>query len=430
MPYAPADAHIHFALHADHHPGVIATTTGPTADAARSHLHDLGWRSTSPTTMVLARIDREEPSYAAAAAEQLQRYGFTVDIDPALQEEIDTEWEWGNYPFPWCSREEVRELSAEAQRIHDDIAAGRLIIHLHADDGHNTVAVGSWTTGVRRHVHLHGENHLRLISARFDNESEAIAEFQRLYSAAVRPGPAPLTDLEKTVRQVLRRQTPASGSAKSTAGAAAAPPAAALGEHEEFLTSFLEGNPQWEKYRPYDDTTIASHESLTIRAEFDHEARHRTDTAWTVAEYNGPVGERLWHATLTVGTPIPLIRELLEHLDAPSPGRAEEPHEPLRAAGWRPSSHPAWTTWRAPNRTIALDHVPHATDDRWVLYGGEDLDRATWAVRLSASIGHDILTQLAGTAAALAGPPPTPTHRPPLAFRLPTSVPQQRRRVR
>lgn len=61
---------------------MIATTSGPTADAARSHLHDLDWRSTSPTTMVLARIDREEPHYAAIAAELLQRYGFTVDIDP------------------------------------------------------------------------------------------------------------------------------------------------------------------------------------------------------------------------------------------------------------------------------------------------------------------------------------------------------------
>ncbi|MFG2836149.1 hypothetical protein ACGFZH_11285 [Streptomyces zaomyceticus] len=100
MPHAPASAHIHFALHPDHHPGVIATTSGPTADAARSHLHDLGWRSSSPTTMVLARIDRDEPHYADTAAEQLKRYGFTVDIAPGLQDEINTEWEWSNYPFP------------------------------------------------------------------------------------------------------------------------------------------------------------------------------------------------------------------------------------------------------------------------------------------------------------------------------------------
>ncbi|MGC0328141.1 hypothetical protein RKD23_001131 [Streptomyces sp. SAI-170] len=61
MSRTPTDAHVHFTLHPEHHPGVIAATSGPTADAARSHLHDFGWHSTSPTTMVLARIDREEP---------------------------------------------------------------------------------------------------------------------------------------------------------------------------------------------------------------------------------------------------------------------------------------------------------------------------------------------------------------------------------
>ncbi len=60
--HAPADAHIRFTLHPDHHPAVIATTSGPTSDAARSDLHDLGFRSTGPATMVLARIDRENPT--------------------------------------------------------------------------------------------------------------------------------------------------------------------------------------------------------------------------------------------------------------------------------------------------------------------------------------------------------------------------------
>ncbi|MER5206009.1 DUF317 domain-containing protein [Streptomyces sp. NPDC002825] len=59
---------------------------------------------------------------------------------------------------------------------------------------------------------------------------------------------------------------------------------------------------------------------------------HRTDTAWTIAEYNGPVGERLWHAAVTANTPIPLIQTLPQHLDAPLPVSATEPHEPLRNA--------------------------------------------------------------------------------------------------
>ncbi|WP_338492080.1 DUF317 domain-containing protein [Streptomyces sp. SJL17-4] len=435
MPYAPADAHIHFSLHPDHHPdhhpGVIATTSGPTADAARSHLHDLGWHSTNPTTMVLARIDHEEPYYTTTATELLQRYGFTTEIDPAPQAEIDAEWVWESYRFPGCSREEVRERTAAAQHIHDDINDGHLIIHLHAGSGHNTVAVGSYTAGVRRHVHLHGENHLRLIRARFDDESEAIAEFQRRYTATARPGPAPLTDLEKTVRQVLRGQTPTSGSTKSTDTAPTTPPTAAPGEHEEFLASFLDDNPQWEKYRTWsDETTIVSHENLTVRAEFDHEARHRTDTAWTIAEYNGPVGERLWHATVTVGTPVPLIQTLLQHVDAPLPVGTTEAYEPLRDAGCRPSSHPTWTSLRAPNNTITLDHVPHASDDRWTLCGGADLDRAVWAIRLSAGVSHDVLTQLARTAAALAGSPPAPARRAPGVSQLPATFPQPRGRVR
>ncbi|WP_435059316.1 DUF317 domain-containing protein [Streptomyces sp. bgisy060] len=403
MPHAPADAHIHLALHPDHHPGVIATASGPTADAARSHLHDLGWRSTNPTTMVLARIDREEPHYANLAAELLKGHGFTVDIAPDLQEEINTEWDWGNYPFPWCTREEVREVSAEAQRIHDDVASGRLTIHFHAHDGHTTVAVGSYATGVQRHVHLHGENHLRQITLQFADEAEAVADFQRLHSVAVRPGPAPLTTLENTVRQILNGEPPPRPTAHAPLATPPTPPAAEPGEHEEFLASFLEDNPQWEKYRTWgDDTTVASHESLTIRAEFDHEARHRTDTAWTIAEYNGPVGERIWHATLTANTPVPLVHALLQHLDHPAPTDPSRPDETLRDAGWQPSSHPARTTWHAPNQTITFEHTPHAANDQWTLYGGDDLNRAAWSIHLSAGVGHDTLTQLTDTAARLA----------------------------
>ncbi|MEU8522423.1 DUF317 domain-containing protein [Streptomyces sp. NPDC048577] len=428
MRHAPADAHIHLALHPAHHPGVIATATGPTADAARSHLHDLGWRSTSATTMVLARIDREEPHYANLAAEQLQRYGFTVDIAPDLQEEIDTEWEWGNYPFPWCTRDEVREVSAQAQRIHDDIASGRLTIHLHAHDGHTTVAVGSYNTGLQRHVHLHGENHLRQITLLFDEEKEAVAEFQRLHSVAVRPGPAPLTDLENTVHEILHGQSTPRPASRPTP---ATPPTAGPGEHEEFLTSFLKENPQWEKYRTWsDETTVASHESLTIRAEFDHEARHRTDTAWTIAEYNGPVGERIWHATLTAGTPVPLVQALLQHLDNPLPTSASQPHEPLRDAGRQPSSHPARTTWHAPDRTVAFEHTPHAADDRWTLHGGDDLNHAAWAIRLSAGVGHDVLAHLADAATELSTPQPAAARRPPSGFPIPAPVPQHRGRPR
>ncbi|WP_051716929.1 DUF317 domain-containing protein [Streptomyces sp. NRRL F-5727] len=430
MPYAPTNAHVRFALHPDHHPAVIATTTGPTADAARSHLHDHGWRSTGPATMVLARIDCEEPHYTAQAAEQLRRYGFTIEIDTALQEEIDTEWTWANYPMPWCSREEIREVGAAAQRIHDDIADGRLVIHLHAHDGHTTVAVGSYKKGVRRHVYLHGENHLRQTSTSYDTEAEAVAEFHRLYSVAVRPGPAPLTDLEQTIRQ-LHADTPPS-TAEETSAPAAEPPVAEPGEHEAFLAALFDEERQWDRYRPLDETTIASHESLTVRVEFDHEARHRTDVAWTIAEYDGPVGERLWHATLTAGTPVPFIRTILQYLDAPPPSSADHPDHVLHNAAWHPASHPARTTWTAPDRTIVFESTPHAVEDRWTLYGGEDLDRAAWTIRLSAGVPRTLLAELAQTAADMFPSPtqPTPRPLPAPARRLPSAVPAQRARGR
>ncbi|MGW6393086.1 DUF317 domain-containing protein [Streptomyces sp. NPDC055103] len=423
--YAPADAHIRFALHPEHQPAVTATTSGPTSDAARSHLHDLGFRSTGPTTMVLARIDREEPYYTAKAAELLQQLGFTTEIAPVLPEEIATEWTWGNYPMPWCDREEIREVSAEAQRIHDDIAEGRLIIHLHAVDGHTTVAVGSYTTGVRRHVHLHGENHLRQISTSYAGEAEAVAEFHRLYSVAVRPGPAPLTDLEQTVRHLLAGKPPTT--AKHVPAPTAEPPVAEPGEHEAFLAALFDEERQWEKYRPFDETTIASHESLTARAEFDHEARHHTDVAWTIAEYDGPVGERLWHATITAGTPVALIHTILQHLDIPPLAAAGEPHDVLRDAGWHPASHPARTTWTAAAGAITFEHTPHSTTDRWTLYGGDNLDRAAWTIRLSAAAGGDLLAELASTATTLvAAPAPAPAQQPAPAPRLPPAVSRPR----
>ncbi|MFD4829140.1 hypothetical protein ACFWPV_04670 [Streptomyces uncialis] len=80
--------------------------------------------------MVLARIDREEPHYSSRAAEDLAHHNHTVTVAPALQEEIDTEWTWANYPMPWLTRDEVREVGAAAQAIHDDITAGHLTIHL------------------------------------------------------------------------------------------------------------------------------------------------------------------------------------------------------------------------------------------------------------------------------------------------------------
>ncbi|MEU7033579.1 DUF317 domain-containing protein [Streptomyces sp. NPDC046237] len=260
----------------------------------------------------------------------------------------------------------------------------------------------------------------------FDTEAEAVAEFHRLYSVAVRPGPAPLTDLEQAVRRLLAGKLPAT-TAEHAPAPSVEPPIAEPGEHEAFLQALFARERQWERYRPFDETTIASHESLTARAEFDHEARHHTDVAWTIAEYHGLVGERLWHATITAATPIALIHTILQHLDAPPLVAAGEAHDVLRDAGWHPTSHPTRTTWTAAAGSITFEHTPHSTTDRWTLYGGDNLDRAAWTIRLSAGAGGDLLAELASTATSLvAAPTPAAAPRAVPVSRLPMPVPQQR----
>ncbi|MER6085260.1 DUF317 domain-containing protein [Streptomyces sp. NPDC001833] len=62
-----------------------------------------------------------------------------------------------------------------------------------------------------------------------------------------------------------------------------------------------------------DDTTHAIHEDQTLRIERVHEAGPR-DTAWTVAAYETPVSERMWHLTATGTAPEPVLQSLLTHL--------------------------------------------------------------------------------------------------------------------
>ncbi|MEU3619087.1 DUF317 domain-containing protein [Streptomyces sp. NPDC006872] len=61
-----------------------------------------------------------------------------------------------------------------------------------------------------------------------------------------------------------------------------------------------------------DDTTHAIHESQTVRIQREHDG-HPRDTAWTVAAYETPVSERMWHLTATGTTPAPMLQTLLTH---------------------------------------------------------------------------------------------------------------------
>ncbi|MCX5275349.1 MULTISPECIES: DUF317 domain-containing protein [Streptomyces] len=418
-----SDAHISLALHPDHSSAVTATLAGPESsqNLARTALSYRGFHPIDLSTLVLARIDHDEPHYADQAAQALREVGATVEITPSLQEEIDTEWTYGNYPMPYLDRDEIREVSAEAQRIHDDIAAGRLTIHCHAHDGWTTVAVGTYQGG--KSVHLHGENYLRQEAMDYESEAEAVADFHRQHSVAVRPGPAPLTDIERAAREALAR--PPANRPVPTLDPSIAPSEAtseavlasvdAPGDHEALLADFFTKHDAWEKWRPHDETTIASHESLTLRVEFLHEALHGDD-AWTIAAYESPVGERLWHATATPTTPVEIMRVLLDSLGSedswgqgtPTPVTEEdlaEASRPLDDAGWLLKVGSRLIDWAPPTagHEAGLRFDTSAKQGSllpaWTLWGGNTADSPDWAIRLStyapAALIQDVAFELA-----------------------------------
>ncbi|PKV84336.1 DUF317 domain-containing protein [Streptomyces sp. TLI_146] len=402
-----AHAHVHLALHPHHPSAVVATLTGPTLHTARATLASEGFRPVTETTMLLVRIDHEEPYYANITASLLRDAGIRVEITEQLREETNTEWTWADHPMTWLDREEIRLVSADAQKIHDDIASGLLVVHLHAHDGHTTVAVGTYQHADS--VHLHGEDHLRVVSGTYDTPSEAIADFERLYGNAVRPGPPPPTDTEQQATRALAAvSTSASASTPDapTEPQAAKPElvpvyAADPGDHEALLKDFLDSQPAWEKYRPYDETTIANHESLTLRVEFEHETGPR-NINWTVAAYEKPVGDRLWHATATASTPVAIINALLDTVATENVGvlrlspRATEAAiaeatRPLTDAGWKHSIDGSYIVWESPGPErggVQFDafapQQPNNTLPTWTIWGGHTAHQPTWALHLSA----------------------------------------------
>ncbi|MGW3867770.1 DUF317 domain-containing protein, partial [Streptomyces sp. NPDC005047] len=128
----PIDARVRLDTHPTHPSAVQAVVTGSQARIAVMALEAGGWTVAATGVLVLARIDHEEPYWANDAATHLVAEGITVDITPQLREAIVEEWTWPDYPMPWCTRSEIREISQQAQKIHDDIHHGQLLIHAHA----------------------------------------------------------------------------------------------------------------------------------------------------------------------------------------------------------------------------------------------------------------------------------------------------------
>ncbi|MFD8980490.1 DUF317 domain-containing protein [Streptomyces sp. NPDC059564] len=426
------EAHILLARHPDHSSAVTASLAGPetSRNLSRTALSNRGFRQIDLRTLVLARIDHDEPYYADKAAQALRDAGATVEIAPTLQTEIDTEWTYGNYPMPYLDRAEIREVSAEAQRIHDDIASGHLTIHMHAQAGWTTVAVGTYEGG--KSVYLHGEDYLRQEVTDYESEAEAVADFQRQHSVAVRPGPAPLTDIERAAVSAITTPpsdaptpTPASAPDPDPSLASSEPSPEAVpvyaadpGDHEDLLDRFLASQDEWEKVRTWSDgTTVANHESLAVRVQFFHEAYPGAPDAWAVASYESPVGERLWHATATRSTPVDIVRALLDSLAAgngwgPGPATAvsdktlAEATRYLAETGWPLTVTARLVEWTAPSEepagvrfdTFAASR-PRTPLDAWTVWGGNTPYQPTWSIRFSthtpAALLQDIAFELA-----------------------------------
>ncbi|MFD5128942.1 DUF317 domain-containing protein [Streptomyces olindensis] len=408
------DAHVRLDTHPTHPSAVTATLTGTRHRTAHALLTTRGFETIDEHTLVLARIDHEEPYWAHQAAQALTAEGITTEITPRLREAINEEWTWANYPMPWCTRAEIREVSNEAQKIHDDIRHARLVIHAHADDSGTTVAIGTYRDS-NKSVYLHGENHLRQIADTFDSPAQALATFERLHGNTMRPGPAPMTDTERQTAQARTTLgAPAAEKPEQSLQRTETVPAYAAdpGDHDVILDQFLDEHDDWEKWRTWtDDTTHAIHESQTLRIERVHEADPR-ETAWTVAAYETPVSDRMWHLTMTGATPAPVLKTLLNGLadeDAWETAIGSPTTEktvtaatrPLTDAGWKHTVDGRWIRWETLQGDVGVQfdafaaQNPHSTLATWTLWAGPSIDHPTWTITASPYTPAALLADLA-----------------------------------
>ncbi|MFI8880308.1 DUF317 domain-containing protein [Streptomyces sp. NPDC055243] len=408
------DAHVRLDTHPTHPSAVQAVLTGSQARVALMALEAADWSVAATNVLVLARIDHEEPYWAEDAAKHLIAEGVAVEITPRLREAIDEEWTWANYPMPWCSRSEIREVSNEAQKIHDDIRHGQLLIHAHARDGHTTVAVGTYLGLGGKSVYLHGEDHLRQVADTFDSPAQALLAFEKVHAAEMRPGPAPLTDTEhaaieaRSVFDVTAAKSEPSRPEPETVPLYLAD----AGDHDALLDAFLTSHGEFEKWRTWsDETTHAIHESQTLRIERVHDTPAH-ETAWTVAAYETPVSERMWVLTATGATPAPVLEELLNHLadgdgwdttiGAPvNEKMVTAATQPLSDAGWKHTVDGRWIRWTSPagDAGVRFDaftaqHHPGQNLATWTIWAGPDPDRTTWTVTASPHTPSSLLADL------------------------------------
>jgi hypothetical protein len=436
------DAHVRLDTHPTHPSAVTAVLTGTQAHVAHLSLEAADWTVVADNLLVLVRIDHEEPYWAKDAAKHLSADGITVEITPRLQEAMDEEWTWANYPMPWCTRSEIREVSNQAQKIHDDIRHGQLLIHAHAHDGHTTVAVGTYLHRNGKSVYLHGEDHLRQVTDTFGSPAGALLAFEKVHGAEMRPGPAPLTVTEHAAAEA---RAPLSLTAVKAEPARPEPETvsaylADAGDHDALLDAFIDSHSEWEKWRTWsDETTHAIHESQTLRIERVHETPAH-ETAWTVAAYETPVSDRMWVLTATGATPAPMLEELLNHLaegdgwDAAISAPVDEKMvtvatQPLSDAGWKHTMDGRWIRWKSPTGDAGVQfdaftaqHPSHNLAT-WTVWAGPGPDRPTWALTASPHTPSSLLADLSEALAHKTGTRHPQTGTPERRTSLVTSPP-------
>ncbi|MFJ9900691.1 DUF317 domain-containing protein [Streptomyces sp. NPDC091280] len=450
MSASPPDATVHLDakvfldVHPAHPTAVVARLTGSHHRTAQALLTAHGFDPLDEHTMVLARIDREEPHWAQKATHALHAEGITAEITPGLQEAIAEEWTWITYPDPRPSRDEIRERTDQAQKIHDAIRDGRLVIHAHAHAGTawDTLAVGTYRDSGKS-VHLQGEDHLRRITHTYPSPARALTAFEQANGKDVCPGPAPMTDTERgtaqarTSLQTPHTPPPVPEPVTEEVPAYAADP----GDHDALLDTFLDTHRDWERWRTWSDgTTHAIHESQTLRIERVHEAPAH-ETAWIVAAYETPVSDRMWVLTATGATPAPVLEELLDHLAYgggwdTAPGAPVDERtvtaatQPLNDAGWNHTVEGRWIRWTSPAGDAGVSFDAFAAQHpvqnlaTWTIWAGPRADQPTWALTASSSTPSSLLASLSealahGVGARRHHPQPTvrvghcATHQPP-----------------
>ncbi|MFD8590813.1 hypothetical protein ACFV1B_14905 [Streptomyces sp. NPDC059637] len=234
-----------------------------------------------------------------------------------------------------------------------------MTVHLHAHDGFTTSAVGTYNAEGDNAVFLHGEDHLRGVTDVYETPAAGIAAFQNIYGPAVRPGPTPATTAERRAADALKPLSSAVTAAtlrkatKDRPRAAASVEPATIEGHEALLNTFLASHRGREKYRTWgDNCSYANHESLTLRAELNHEAAPH-ETAWQIAAYASPIGDLVWNPSATT-TPVAFVRDLLENA-------AHHLGPTRRDPGTRQARHPghqlAHRGWLVPTQEQPLDHL-------------------------------------------------------------------------